>query len=214
MITQHLITRSLLTFFLVSILTGAFPAIAQKTESPCQLDLERDPTELADEDNPLAGRLGTSLKDWETLFGRPTGDDKLFPEYDVEGCGTVLLTLNEDNTVVTGIWAYAPRDMDRSLEESDPDDWTVGHAQLVGASFAPIDSERGETYTVPNPYGYIRYDYFSEQLSTEVDESNWDYVDNDPDYGSYSIVYRLTEDDTFVSVSLSLSLEDPPLVVD
>lgn len=179
----------------------------EQAYSPCDWKTAAKDTKPVADDTELSGRLGSSREDFEAVYGEPVKVDP-FAEYDIEGCGPVLVSFDEDSFVID-ISIFSPRKSDEAdATVVDPADWPIMPAFEIASSFAPLDMESDDFGTVPNPYGYVIQRCSSDALLDQVPESSWDYSDGTPDYGSFEIVLRNNPENGFFWVQVSLRVEE------
>ena len=82
------------------------PALAQDLEPLCLLD-DTIITAVAQDADPLKGRLGGTREAFEARFGPPKEESSLFIEWEFEGCGTVFASFEEG--IVTDVSVYSER---------------------------------------------------------------------------------------------------------
>ena len=165
------------------------------------------------EASTLDGRLGSTLESFANVYGDPE-DDGPFLEYDIEGCGPVLMSDFEGNTVVT-ISVFAPRaGDDQDYTEPDDADWTIEEAMQIAGAFLPPDAVFNPPTGDRNPpdpgmlADHIVVTGTSQQLLEQVPPQAYDYVDNSPTYGGFSYaLFRTTTGDVSWMV-IQLQIED------
>lgn len=161
----------------------------------------------------LDARLGGTLDSFESVYGDPD-DDGPFLEFDIEGCGPVLVSDYEGNTIVD-ISVFAPREgQDQGYMEPDEADWTIEEAMRVAEAFLPADASfNPPTGDLDPPDPGMLGDHIvvtgtSQQLLEQVPPEVYDYVDNSPTYGGFSYaLFRTTTGDVSWMV-IQLEIED------
>jgi hypothetical protein len=175
--------------------------------SPCDWQQVSENRADAEKNTSLAGRLGSSRADFEALYGTPKDPESLFIEYDIEGCGPVLVSYDDADFVVS-ITIASDRPEDMSGTETHEADWPIMPAFLIASSFAPTDMTCKDFQIQQNPYGYVIQECASTVLLNHTPASAWEYVDNTPTYGSFAIVIHSTDRaDRFWMMTLSLGFE-------
>lgn len=161
----------------------------------------------------LDGRLGSTLDSFDNVYGAPD-DDGPFLQYDIEGCGPVLVSDHEGSTVVD-ISVFAPREgEDQDYMEPDKADWTVEEAMQVAEAFLPADAVLNPpTGNLDPPDPGMLGDLIvvtgtSQLLLEQVPPEAYDDVDNSPTYGGFSYaLFRTTTGDVSWMV-IQLEIED------
>lgn len=176
-------------------------AVEAQQASPC------DPGAMtASGDSALAldARLGGSIDAFTARYG-PASDQVLFLEYDVPGCGAVLVA-DFEGKVVTSISVFSPReDQDKSRTIPDEADWTLDEAVQIAMGFIPIDTHLLEPQTdaagntvIPGVSGLL-----AEMVPLEV----YQYVDNTPAPGGLSVVFSHTPAGKVSWMTIQLQIE-------
>lgn len=174
----------LVVFLATALMPGLYPVSAQTT-SPC---LPTGP--LTTEQLPGGGWVGGTIESFEAIYGKPSKQDALFSEYEIEGCGTVFADSNEG--FVTSISLFAPRESEDTdyLLETDDADWEPAYALWIAQSFLPPDA----VILVDADLAAIDFFYqngYSQALMDTVPPSVYEYVMNPPvAYGGFQVVYQ------------------------
>lgn len=179
--------------------------------SPCDWKkVEETWWEIEDTTN-LDGRLGSTREAFEAIYGEPVEDD-FFTEYDVDGCGSVLVSYDPEG-YVTDITISSPRPDDVSGNETHEADWPLFPAFAITNSFVPLDWVCKDFQIQPPPFGYVIEECSSQALLNQVPTSAWDHVDNTPAYGSYAVILHNTDQASkfwMITITLAFDPEDFP----
>lgn len=203
------IARLLAVGSLIAVLHGPTATLAQDSPSPCNWKGELPFAEVWD----LTGRLGSTREAFEAKYGTPKtdGTSQLFPEYNIPGCGPVLVTWSPDNYLVT-LDLFSPRkDEHKGFENHDEADWTLGEAQSIAVNFAPLDAQYDDMGLNPPPYGYWFKVGYSDALINQVPATAWDYSDNTPTYGTFLLTLNIIDADIYhIGLTFGYEPEDTP----
>jgi hypothetical protein len=128
--------------------------------------------------------------------------------YSFEGCDDTRLSYVDD-TYIDHIVLYSPRGMAGKL--SDPSrplagDWTLNEAQVIAERFIPTDGNGGRFRKADG--GYHSLTGTSETLERSVPLKVWEYVDNTPVIGGYTVTLVTSGVDSVVWIDISLQVGD------
>lgn len=130
------VARLVAVFALLMMLRAPSSVVAQSSPSPCDWKAQQPVADSWD----LTGRLGLNREAFEAKYGSPL--DRIGPTiYEVPGCGTIYVSWSLDG-YATQISLSSPRkDPNKGFENHDEADWTLGEAQGIAATFAPLDAQ-------------------------------------------------------------------------
>jgi hypothetical protein len=171
---------------------------AQEPEPLCVLD-DTMSTDVPEDADVLAGRLGGTRETFEARFGPPKEESALFIEWELEGCGTVFVSFEEG--IVTDVSIYSVG------FEDDKAQWTIDEAQRIAERLLPLDVEMSDPYR--NVSFVEHHECFSPALAAQVPASVYAYVDNNPQQGQCSVVYSLDDLERVQNFTVQLQIEDP-----
>ena len=195
--------RTTLAAVVVAALFACAPSssLAADPDPLCSLDEKRGEataTPAAEGAEALEGRLGGSRDSFEDRFGEPA-DEVVLITYDLEGCGDVYVSFEED--ILTDVNVYSPGIADGEAE------WTIDEALQIAERVLPRDVE------MEDPYRNVSFaehrECLSEALADEVPESVYAFVDNNPTPGQCSVVLHLDDNDDVLAIVVQLLVEDP-----
>jgi len=170
-----------------------------------------DPTATAEPGSPLDARLGGTRQSFEAKYGTPinTGHDKApFPEYDVKGYGSVLVTYYDDRVTMISLFSDRPNDEDWSSDEPHELDWSIDKAHELALRFAPTDVMLADPSEEIR--GIIYRNARSNALANDVPVETYEHVDNEPQPGGFQYVLHVTDAKDVSWIGLSLKVEEIP----
>lgn len=177
---------------------GAHRVTAQTAEPLCTYLDAVDPAPPAESD-PLAGRLGGTQHAFETRFGMAVSQDAVSAKHEIDGCGEVLLTLEEG--IVTGIDFISPGFMSGDAA------WTLNESEQIVARLLPLDVEQGEPF---RNVSFVEHrPCFSPSLAAELPPVLYEFVDTDPIQGQCSAYYEFDDAGDVLTFGVQLQIEDP-----
>lgn len=176
-------------FSLIALLF-VFGLLARNGAADAQAPTPCKPTgPLASDSLPTGGWIGSPFEGFEALYGKSTSASPLFNEYDIEGCGSVMV--DETEGFITSIMLFSPRkDEDKSyLIDADDADWEITYAMWIAQSFLPPDATIIQDIDLASTDDWYQNGY-SQSLMDSVPPSVYEYVSYPPvAYGGFQVWY-------------------------
>jgi hypothetical protein len=187
-----------LVLALVSVVAGLGQVAAQSPEPLCT-NLGETSSSISDAADPLAGRLGGSRETFEARFGPPSEEGAFSISYDLEGCGQMSVSYEEN--VLTDVSFITPGYLEADAL------WSWAQAMGIAARLLPLDVEMREPF---RNVSYVEHQpCYSTALANQVPMSVYEYVDNNPSPGQCSAVYEFDEAGEVLTFGVQLQIEDP-----
>lgn len=173
------------------------PDINAQSPEPLCVELGTDASEGLDD--LLAGRLGGSRVAFEKRFGQPASEDLFSVQYELEGCGDLSVSYEDD--VLTDILFFTPGYLD-----ADHAEWTFGQAMQIAARLLPLDVEQRVPF---RNVSFVEHQpCFSNALAAQVPVTVYEYVDDNPTPGQCSVSYEFDDAGDVLMFTVQLEIED------